>query len=182
MKGMIYTAFLDMVEETFSPSLADDIIVSANLPSGGSYTSLGTYDHAELIALVVQLSDRTGISGPTLVKTFGRYLFGILAQHYPQFIEEHGHTFDFLQQLDSYIHVEVRKLYPEAELPTFVFDASVPGSLTMDYSSTRPFADLAEGLILGCIHHYGEQIELSREDLAEGTSARFVLRMAGWDI
>ncbi|MDF2837069.1 MAG: hypothetical protein K0Q63_2709, partial [Paenibacillus sp.] len=38
MKGMIYNAFLDMVEETFSPSLADDITVSANLPSGGSYT------------------------------------------------------------------------------------------------------------------------------------------------
>lgn len=178
MKGMIYTAFLDMVEETFSPSLADDIILSANLPSGGSYTSLGTYDHAELIALVVQLSDRTGISGPTLVKTFGRYLFGILARHYPNFREEHGNTFDFLQQLDGYIHVELRKLFPDAELPVFQFNASVPGTLTMDYSSSRPYADLAEGLIVGCIHHYGEPIELSREDLAEGASARFVLRIA----
>ncbi|MHA6480870.1 heme NO-binding domain-containing protein [Paenibacillus sp. strain BS8-2] len=179
MKGIVFTSFLDMVEETFSLSLADDIIESSKLPSGGSYTSLGTYDHAEIIELISQLSARTGVPVAALVKAFGRYLFAVLVQHYPYFIEEHASTFDFLQRLDSYIHVEVRKLYPDAELPAFSFDASVPGTLVMVYSSTRPFADLAEGLINGCIEHYGEHIALSREDLTDGTSARFVLTLAG---
>ena len=30
----------------------------------------------------------------------------------------------------------------------------LPGQLVMTYKSSRPFADLAEGLILACIEHY----------------------------
>ncbi|MDQ6423112.1 heme NO-binding domain-containing protein [Paenibacillus sp. LHD-117] len=179
MKGMIFTTFLEMVESKFSLSLADDIIVAADLPSGGSYTTVGTYGHQEIIALVVQLSDRTGIPVADLVQTFGHYLFSYLVEKHPYFMEENVNVFDFLQRVDSYIHVEVRKLYPGAELPSFEFDASVPGQLIMIYRSARPFADLAEGLILGCIEHYGERIELRRDNLTDGTSARFVLTKAG---
>lgn len=28
-------------------------------------------------------------------------------------------AFQFLKNIENYIHVEVRKLYPDAELPTF---------------------------------------------------------------
>jgi hypothetical protein len=47
----------------------------------------------------------------------------------------------------------------------------------MAYRSTRPFADLADGLIRGCIDHFGKPIDVAREDVpgAGGTAARFVL-------
>ncbi|MNY76012.1 hypothetical protein D3C86_2154630 [compost metagenome] len=47
----------------------------------------------------------------------------------------------------------------------------------MKYRSARPFADLAEGLIAGCINHYGEKIDVTREDLSDsaGTAAWFTL-------
>jgi hypothetical protein len=40
-------------------------------------------------------------------------------------------------------------------------------------------ADLAEGMIRGCIAHFGEQISVVREDAATtpGCEARFVLRV-----
>ena len=52
MKGMVFTEFLEMVEDKFSPEVADQIIEQANLRSGGIYTSVGTYDHGEMIELV----------------------------------------------------------------------------------------------------------------------------------
>jgi hypothetical protein len=71
----------------------------------------------------------------------------------------------------------VRKLYSEAELPTFACETPRPDQLSMTYRSTRPFAALAEGLIRGCIAHYGEPIEVGVEDLSDeaGTAALFLL-------
>ncbi|CAH1215688.1 hypothetical protein PAECIP111891_04288 [Paenibacillus allorhizoplanae] len=178
MKGMVFTSFLEMVENKFSLSIVDQIIEGSDLPSGGSYTSVGTYDHSEMIQLIVQLSQRTSIPVTDLIITFGEYLFTQLIELHPQFLQENSTVFSFLQKVDSYIHVEVRKLYPGAELPAFEYDTSVEGTLIMIYRSSRPFADLAEGLINGCIQHYGEAINVVRENLEEGTAARFILSKA----
>ena len=86
-------------------------------------------------------------------------------------------SFRFLANIEDYIHVEVRKLYPEAELPTFKCDVSQPGCLRLTYQSTRPFAPLAEGLIRGCLAHFGEEADIQIEDLSAGagTAAQFVV-------
>ena len=61
----------------------------------------------------------------------------------------------------------VKKLYPDAELPTF--DCSrTEHSLTMLYRSPRCLAALAEGLIQGCADHFREPIEIVTEDLSSG--------------
>jgi hypothetical protein len=49
MKGMVFTEFLEMVEAKFSADMVDDIISDSDLPNGGAYTSVGTYDHSELV-------------------------------------------------------------------------------------------------------------------------------------
>jgi hypothetical protein len=177
MKGVVFTEFLEMVEDLFSPEMSDRIIEASDLQSGGVYTAVGTYDHNELLQLVTQLSTVTGIAVPHLLHTFGKHLFGRFVVGYPQFFEGVKSTFAFLEHIEDYIHVEVRKLYPNADLPSFEYATSEPRRLTMIYRSTRPFADLAEGLISGCIEHFGEQIAIQREDLSDGqgTCARFSL-------
>jgi hypothetical protein len=49
------------------------------------------------------------------------------------------------------------------------------------YQSSRHFADLAEGLIRGCAKHYGETLEIGREDLPfeGGSRVRFTLEHRG---
>jgi hypothetical protein len=75
----------------------------------------------------------------------------------------------------------MQKLYPDAELPSFDCDTSQPGCLRLTYRSARPFAALAEGLIRGCVAHYGEAVDIAVEDLSggTGTAARFVLTKRG---
>jgi heme-NO-binding protein len=177
MKGIVFTEFLEMVEEKFSTEVVDRIVDGAELASGGVYTSVGTYDHVEMIRLVSCLSKESGIPIPELMKAFGEHLFGRFSILYPKYFEGMNSSFNFLENVEDYIHVEVRKLYPEAELPSFSCDASEPGRLRLTYRSTRPFAPLAEGLIRGCLAHFGENADLQIEDLSAGagTAARFVV-------
>jgi hypothetical protein len=177
MKGIVFTEFLEMVEDRFSPELADRILEATELRSGGVYTAVGTYDHHEMIELVSCLSKETGINSAELLRSFGVYMFERFHILYPEYFKGINSSFDFLERIESYIHVEVRKLYPEAELPSFVCDTSQPGRLGLTYRSTRPFAALAEGLIRGCVAHYREAADIEIEDLSDGagTAARFLL-------
>lgn len=175
MKGIIFTEFLEMVEASFGWEISEQIIEDAALPNDGAYTSVGTYPHEELVQLVVALSQQTGVEVATLIQTFGRYAFGRFVISYPFMFSGVTDTFDFLESIEDYIHVEVLKLYPAAELPTFntLRDGN---SLQMLYQSERPFAEFAKGLIDGCINHFGQPITMTTfENNKAGTRAKFVL-------
>ncbi|TWT50560.1 Heme NO binding protein [Rubripirellula amarantea] len=177
MKGIVFTELIEMVEEDLGIEIADRMISGAKTSNDGSYTSVGTYDHAELIQLVISLSAETGIPVPDLVQAFGKHLFARFHELYPQFFAGIDSAIDFLPMVEAYIHVEVRKLYPDAELPSFQCETSGE-MLSMTYQSKRPFADLAEGLIAACITHFGDPIDMTRKDLGaqDGTQACFLLR------
>lgn len=174
MKGIVFTEFLELVEQKFGYAKVDEIIQQSNLPNDGAYTAVGTYDHDELLRLVTNLSDSTAIPIGDLVKQFGGFLFVRLAEGYPGLLENTSSSFQLLSRLHSYIHVEVRKLYPDAELPDFDHRTVEPDCLELTYRSTRPFADLAEGLIEACIQYFGEDADLRRDSTEEPkTFARF---------
>lgn len=75
MKGVVFTEFLAMVEDQFSFEIADRIIEASDLATDGAYTSVGTYDHTELLRLITALSGETGVAIPDLARVFGTYLF-----------------------------------------------------------------------------------------------------------
>jgi hypothetical protein len=154
MKGMVFTEFMDMVEDVFSVDILEDIIEKSNLPNDGAYTAVGTYDHEEIVRMTANLSQAVDIPVPTLLEVFGKHLFGRFSARYPKFFEGINDPFEFLKNIDNYIHVEVRKLYPDAELPRFYHEQKSANELTMYYMSSRHFEDLAVGLISGCLAHF----------------------------
>ena len=180
MKGVIFTEFLEMVEARFSINMVDDIIADARPPSGGVYTAVGTYSHQEIVDLVRALSRHSGLSSSDLQRAFGHHLFGRFVAGYPRFFEGISDALVFLSGIEQIIHAEVLKLYPDAELPRFEVEHIDGDSLVLCYESRRHFEDLAEGLIRGCIDHFGQPIELTREALGEGSQRkeRFTLRRA----
>ena len=104
MKGIVFTEFLEMVEDTFSPAVADEMISASNLESNGFYTAVGTYDHQEMVEMVTQLSEMTGVPIGDLLEKYGVYLFSKLIEGYPGFLEGIDNAFDFLKTIGSYIH------------------------------------------------------------------------------
>ena len=178
MKGIVFCEFVEMMEQEFSAEIADEILSSTPLDSGGAYTAVGTYDHREMLALVGKLSEKIGMAVPDLVEAFGRYLFRRFFVLYPHFFDAVDGAFSFLDRIEEHVHVEVRKLYPDAELPTFETSRPNNDTMVMVYQSRRPFADLAYGLIGGCIAHYDEPVDVHMEDLSgQGrTHVRFTLK------
>ncbi len=177
MKGIVFTEFSEMVEEQFGDEMMDTIIEESQLPSGGSYTAVGTYDHTEILQLVTALSSATNIEVPKLVFAFGEHLYKYFYAHYPAFFDATTNAFDFLQSVEDHIHVEVKKLYPDAELPRFDSRKINSSQFEMIYRSTRPFADVAEGLITACCRHYNESVTIQREEIRDesGQGIRFLV-------
>lgn len=175
MKGIIFTEFLSLVESQWDADLVDDIIDDCDLPSGGAYTSVGTYSHTEIVDLVVALSERTKVPVPQLLQIYGRHLFGRLAALYPQFVDRSLSMLEFLEGVERYIHVEVKKLYPDAELPSFETRRLGDQKLEMIYRSNRHLDDVCLGLMEGSLDYFQEEGIITHEPLDGGT--RFIIEL-----
>jgi hypothetical protein len=170
MKGIVFTEFLGFVRQHHGEEMVDDIIEACELPNGGAYTAVGTYQHGEMLALCGALSDRTGQPAAGLVRAFGDHLSGTFARSHPAFFERAGNLFDFLESVEEHIHVEVRKLYPDAELPSFTVEQRTPTRMVLFYRSPRRMGHLSEGLIHGSARQYGVQVQVQSETLAGSDS------------
>ncbi len=173
MKGIVFTEFMEMVEHTFSAEVLDEVIDQAELPNSGAYTSVGTYDHEELVRMVVALSEQVQMPVEQLIRSFGRHLFGRFFQLYPAFFQHVSDVLSFLNGIETIIHSEVRKLYPEAQLPSFVCQLTDSG-IDMVYHSPRHFEELAHGLIEGAVAHFKTPYLIERLPLSED---KFLFRL-----
>ena len=162
MKGIVFTVFNQLVEEKFGLSTWDNVIEKSKTSTQGSYTAAATYDDSEIFALVGALSQETKIPANDLVAAFGEYLFHKLAAKYPHFLK--GVDFKkFLLSIEHVIHIEVKKIYPDAGLPTFAYETPSSDELIMTYRSPRKLCQLAEGLIKGASSHFSAQYTLKHE-------------------
>lgn len=176
MKGIVFTEFIEMVEQKFSQEAADRLLDECELASGGAYTAVGTYDHREIVSMVVKLAEISELPVPVLIKAFGYHLFERFVSLYPSFFVGIASAMEFLSRIEDIIHAEVKKLYPDAELPRFEVEHRHDDILVLTYHSDRHLGDLAEGLIESCIHHFGVPLGLVREDLNEpGQPVRFTI-------
>lgn len=177
MKGLVFCEFLEMVEDKFGYEVVDEIIEKSDLPSKGIYTSVGTYSHEEIFSLVKQLSEKLNVPIAKLFYTYGEYVFGVFGKAYKDLVAGHTDAFQFLCSVEDTIHVQVLKLYPEAELPTIEIRSQEQDKLELVYSSQRKMSDFAEGLIQGCLNFFNEEAKISKTDLSEDqTQVLFIIQ------
>jgi hypothetical protein len=172
MKGLILNELVELIDH--------------ELPGAGgrigevAYSPLANYPDDELLALVGRAGDAAGLPPSEILRRLGSRLFRTFATLYPVFLDGVESAFDLLGGIETSVHGEVKKLYPDAEFPDFEVRARARGQLEMVYRSRRPLADLADGLIRGCVAWFGDPIDVERRDLddGDGRAARFVLRAA----
>lgn len=180
MKGIIFTEFLEMVEETFGLESVDTIIEGASLPSEGAYTAVGTYDFNEMVQLLTALSTKTEIPVGDLLFEFGQYLFNSLVKIHPEVISAYTNPLGLLYSIEDHIHVQVKKLYPDAELPTFKVLEKTKDKMELVYASSRGLYRLAHGLMTKTFEHFGTHAKISCKLLKEdGTEVLFSILQHG---
>ena len=162
MKGIIFNLAQEVITDSYGEDTWDDLLERAGLE--GSYTSLGNYPDGELMALVAAAASALGRPAEHVVRDLGVGAIPLLAARYPGFFDGHASTLPFVLTLNEIIHAEVRKLYPDADLPTFEFEDTEGEELVLIYRSKRQLCSLAEGFLIGAAAHYGERASIDQPE------------------
>lgn len=176
MKGIVFTEFLELVEDKFGLEMVDTIISNSNLESNGVYTSVGTYSFSEMLQLLKHLSANTGMSIDNLLLVYAEHFFSVLEDSYPGLLATYKDPIEMLSSIEDHIHVEVRKIYPDAELPTFNVEEKTENSLIMVYKSSRAMHHFGLGLMNKTFEYFNSSATIELEKIKEdGTEVRFVI-------
>ena len=167
MKGFIFTALLDFAEESFGLSFVDDLISSVKLDSGGVYVTFESYPFSELLAIALAVSEKKEIQLNDLLEAFGLFLLPVLIERHDYIIDQYKHPLDLIEGIEKHIHIEVRKLYDDAELPTFNNISRSENKLVIEYTSQKELSHLAIGLIRGTLKHFNKSGTILMDKVTE---------------
>lgn len=161
MRGVVFTELIEFVEEALGFEVADKMIEKAHLSNEGVFSQGGNYPFEDMQKLLMSLSEITGKNPNELLFIFGEHLFSILVKLYGHNIKEVGSSLDFIDSVEDFVHVEVKKLYPDAELPTFTTIEKTDNLLVMVYKSEKRLEAFAHGLIVSCGKYFEDDLEVS---------------------
>jgi hypothetical protein len=167
MKGLVFTTFYDFCAQNLGEDALDDVITASGVPNDGAYTSVGTYPFEEMVALITALCQITGLGMPHVLRDFGEFCFSKWVAYSPGFFDGKS-LFDVLASIDYFHENEVRKLYPDAELPSFKVLSRTEDLLSLRYESCKPLADLAAGVIAGASTYLHSPVTISRSTVDDG--------------
>lgn len=169
MKGTIFVELISMAEGAFGEDVVDQVLDQTDLENDGAFTAVGNYPCSELVKIVMAFSDHSGISPTDLQRKFGHWMMSHFVDNYAEFFAQKTDSFSLLEAVDGEIHVEVKKLYPEAELPVFSTHRISDQHLEMTYSSPRPLVEFCHGMIEACLDRYDQVAKIGRSAV-EGNS------------
>ena len=176
MKGIIFTEFLELVEKKFGLAMVDEIIQNSNLKSQGVYTAIGTYEFSEMLSLITHLSKATKLSIDDLLLVYAEHLFAALINSYPDLVSHYQSPMDLLASIENHIHVEVKKIYTDAELPSFETIHRSEGKMELIYRSSRALYMLGKGLMEESFKLFNVQATITYQKIKDdGTEVAFTI-------
>lgn len=158
MKGIVFNLLEDFITEKAGAEKYEEILSSCELKTKEPFVGPGSYPDEDLLEIVGKTVQAMGITLPEALRAFGRFCFPKLAEKFPFFVTPYKHPKPFLMTVETVIHVEVKKLYKDAEPPTFSYEEPSPDILIMRYRSKRKLCFLMEGLLEGVADYYRSPI------------------------
>ena len=178
MKGFIFKSLLDFTEESFGLAFVDEMISEVELDSEGVYVTFESYPFAELVALASYVSVQKQIPMEDLLEAFGLYILPELISKHDYVIKDYNHPLDLIEGIEAHIHIEVRKLYDDAELPTFNNISRTENRLEIEYTSQKELSHFAIGLMKGTLKHFNTQGNIEMEKLThKDKTTKFVIEL-----
>ena len=177
MRGVIFTEMIEFVEEALGFDVADKMIEKAMLENHGAFSQGGNYPFDHMVKLLTALSEITGKAPNELLFIFGKHLFATLVKLYGKDIKKAGNALDFIDSVEEYVHVEVKKLYPDADLPKFKTVHKDEQCLELVYTSSKKLEAFAHGLIEACGEYFNEPLDVKYETVcSEPYEVKFTIK------
>ncbi len=164
MKGIVFVELIRMAESVMGEAAVDDLLDKVELKNDGAFTAVGNYPCRELLKIVDAIGAELNAPIEALHKRFGHWMFARFVEGYPIFFDGKEDGFDMLESIENEVHVEVRKLYPEAELPSFATERLEGDLFKMVYTSERPLHHFCHGLIEACLLHFQHRSEIQMQE------------------
>lgn len=157
MKGVIFKAFEKFVVANWGDEFYEALIDATPSAGRGAFVGPGTYPDEVLVALLTTAVQKLGVEPAVALRSLGQFAFAQLAGGLPGCMKGHEHPLTFLESIDSIIHVEVRKLYPEARTPRILVERRGDGARLV-YDSPRRLCPLVLGLAEGACAAFGYEL------------------------
>ena len=149
MKGTIFVLFEDFVGAELGENGVAEVLDAAGLADAEPFVGPGSYPIEQFSALVDATGSRLGLPGDEVRRSFGRYAFPALARSAPGLLDGLDGPRQFLEQLDTIIDTEVRKLDPDAHPAHFTVLAVAGDEMLLEYESPHGLFSLVCGFLEG---------------------------------
>lgn len=157
MKGIIFNLLESYIEKNFDDDIVETIFDENDLITKEPFVGPGTYPDEDLYLLIDKTSKYANKEKNAILFDLGKHMLHKVLLKYPEFTKNISHPKDFILSVDQVIHVEVKKLYPDATTPGFIYKEISNDKLEMTYLSNRKFCFLAEGLLEGTKEYFGKK-------------------------
>ena len=173
MRGIIFQAFSDFIENTFDYETLDSLYMDSSYPNKGGFSVAGSYEPAYLVSMAEYCVGFFDNSLEKVYYSFGKFAFPYLINKYKKNYDGMytpivaSNAFSFLRSLNILHHDELKKIYPDAKFPKFDIDVVSNKHLIIDYSSPLDLPYLVHGLIDGCLETYRCDAKVTMTTLKE---------------
>lgn len=156
MKGIIFNLLEDFIEDSCGTGVYAEILAGCTLTTADPdlIVGPGTYPDSDFVAIIDCLVCRFEQDAGDVLRAFGKYAVPRLAERYPQFFVAHSTPREFLKSVGFIHHIEIKKLYKDADTPVFSVEDRGVGPLVMKYRSNRRLCHFVEGLVDGLAEQY----------------------------
>ncbi len=180
MKGIIFNLFEDFIISKFGEEFYENILATSNTGSLNPFDIVGpgSYPDEAFHTLIGKAAEKANTDTMEILRDMGRHSLPMLAKRYPQFFRDYNHPREFLKTASMIHHVEVRKLYRNAEVPNFFVEDHGDDHMSLIYHSKRNLCHLAEGLLAGLGDYYRIPMDIMQSECIQtgGKACKFILK------
>ena len=127
MKGTIFNYLEEFVSKNHGKNTWSSLVKNTKLETESAvFIGSGNYPDNDLFALAQTASEMLKAPIDSILHNFGYFVLEKFSEDFPVFFQRTSSAKDFLSSIHCVIHVEVKKLYPDADTPDFEYEDRSP--------------------------------------------------------
>jgi hypothetical protein len=162
MKGIVFVNFNEFINELWGDEFWDNLLNEAELPSGGVYTTFGTYDDQKLFTLICLGVDKKNIYVKYAQFVSVKWAFREFYSFAPAGVHNFTDVFESAHTVQSFIHLEADKLDTDTLPPKSMFLSETPKKILSHYQSAGKLCFLCEDILPSPATHTGQKVKVSQ--------------------